>query len=219
VAPVGRILRRVLVRHEVFGDRPCDPLMLVIAVVRRDARRFARCFGRGRGHRRMVPAPQVITHWSDFKQGLFGLSDRCPGIGSPPHRGAGSLSVRPSCGARLAGLVSARRTRRHDPQEPWVSAPLGAYVLAFYVLFLGPPSWSFLVRPPDRPAPPPWVERSRPDRRGVARGSRRAFAATALWPLSSRRPHTARPTRPTSCPRTRATSRDWLVSHGAGRPS
>lgn len=86
-------------------------------------------------------APQVLAHWAEFKQGLFGLADRYnPGTG--PLRAPRGWIFYPvivlpeSFGLPgyllcLAGLASVLR------RVPWAGAPLGTYVVAYYALLLG----------------------------------------------------------------------------------
>lgn len=86
-------------------------------------------------------APQVLTHWADFQQGLHGLSDRYETGIEPPRAPRGwifyPLFVLPASFGLpgyvlcLAGLAFKMR------KTPWLSAPLGAYVVGCYTLLLG----------------------------------------------------------------------------------
>jgi len=86
-------------------------------------------------------APQALTHFADFKQGVLGLADRYdPGV-EPPRAPRGwifypwivlpaSFGV-PGFVLCIAGLAAAMR------RIPSVAAPLCVYAIAFYAFFLG----------------------------------------------------------------------------------
>jgi hypothetical protein len=175
----------------------------------------------------IVLAPQVLTHWSDFKQGLLGLSDRYgPGTGPllaprgwthypfyvlPVGFGLAGYVL---CVAGLAGVT--RKSR-------WQSAPLATYVLGFYVLLLGPLRLVFArYGSPIVPALAAAGGAFAVQLVDVlcARVALPRLAATtvlAILTLSSPAIRLARFDRLLARADTRDLARDWLVVHGAGK--
>jgi hypothetical protein len=172
-------------------------------------------------------APQVLTHWADFRQGLLGLSDRyAPGTG-PPLAPRGWIyypfSALPT-GFGLAGFVLcvaglAAVIRR----SPWRSAPLGMYVLAFYGILLGPLRLVFArYGSPIVPALAAVggafaVQLVDVLCARVALPRLAATAALALLTLPPPAIRLARFDRLLARADTRDLARDWLVSRGAGK--
>jgi hypothetical protein len=174
----------------------------------------------------VLMAPQLLTHWADFEQGLRGLSDRYEPGNEPPRAPGGWIFyplfvLPPSFGwlgyvLCLGGLASKIR------RLPWVAAPLVTYVVASYVLLLGAVQIVFVrYASPIVPALAAAGGAFAVDlvERLCARIELPRIAATASLVLVILTPPAARLAqfdRLLSRPDTRDLAREWLISRPAG---